>query len=244
MIIISKFHDYYDSGMTYGIDKELRFIRKTEKIDKQLEIPEKITELMKDLPKVYDYYRSQQFTAQPFIIIFCGQVHLGYHFFNLKDPKDKNYYVRHTDPDIYTYDLPSVEKVIQKYEPEMFKTFRNKDTLFHRILPSFKYDVLERAFKKFEDKKMDVGIHLDEESPILYLGYDDRDFIYIKNPVLRKLQFFKKVNSFTAFQNISMFIGGICSKTFPPTVELSEKDRIGKQGFDKWSFRKKGENSK
>ena len=34
MLIISKFHDYYDSAIAYGVDKECVYNRKTEIIDK------------------------------------------------------------------------------------------------------------------------------------------------------------------------------------------------------------------
>lgn len=244
MIIVSKYHDYYDSGMSYGIDKTLRFIRKTEKIDKFLEIPEVIVELLKDLPDIYNYWNNKnQLTARPFIIVFCGQVYLGYHFYNLRGPKHKRVMMYYVDPDIYTYDLSSIEKILQKYDKDRYKTFHEKGSL-HRLRASFRYEDLERAFKDFKNKKMDISIHLDEEAPVLYIGYDEKVHIYIKNPVLRKLQFYKIMNAFEVFQDISMFIGGVCSKTFPPTVELKEKYRIEKQGFDRWSFRKMGKNSK
>ena len=245
MIIVSKYHDYYDRAMSYGIDKTLRFIRQLEETDKLLEMPESLTEMLKGPPDVYDFWnKTHEFSARPFVIIICGKVHLGYHCTNLKDPEYKNRATYPIEPDIFIYDVPSLEKVIEKYDKDTFKTFYKKSEYSYLNRTSFKHDDLEKKFEEFKDKKVDISLHLDEESPILYIGYKNRDFLYIKNPILRKLQFYKKINAFQAFQEISMFIGGTVAKTFPPTVELSEKDRIEKQGFDKWSFRKMGKNSK
>ena len=246
MIIVSKFHDYYDSAMSYGIDKTLRFIRQLEETDKLLEMPESLTEMLKGLSDVYDFWNknTHDFSARPFIVVLCGKIHLGYHCSNLKDSEYKNRYCFPIVPDIYVYDLLSLEKVIERYNKDLFKTFYEKSKYSYLSRTSFKHDGLEKKFKEFKDKKIGIGIHLDEEAPILYIGYKNRDFVYIKNLVLRKLQFYKKMNAFQVFQDISVFIGGVVSKTFPPTVELGEKDRIEKSGFDKWSFRKMGKNSK
>ena len=247
MIIVSKFHDYYDRAMSYGIDKRLRFIRKLCVIENLFEMPENLTEMLKGLPDIYSHWNNyNQLSIRPFIVILCGQVHLGYHFYNLKDPSYKHRISYPTDPDIYVYELFSLEKVLKKYDKEEYERFiKKRERKISSIFgASFSHESMEEIFKRFENKKIDIGLHLDEESPILFIGHKNRNTIYKKNPILREIQFYKKVNAFTAFQNISVFIGGVVSKSFPPTVELSEKERIGKAGFDKWSFRKKGKNSK
>jgi len=52
------------------------------------------------------------------------------------------------------------------------------------------------------------------------------------------MEFFKIVDPFTAFQELSMFIGGIMGGKSPIMIEVADKDRIAKHGFDKFSFRK------
>lgn len=245
MIIISKFHDFYDSGMSYGIDKTLRYIRKTEEIDQLRETPKNLIEILRDLPDVYDIWDKNfhDFSARPFIIILCGKVHLGYHCFNLKDFSKKNGSLFLTVPDIYVYDLLSLERVMKKYHADGYDRFYEKSRYsFNRI--SFKHEDIGKAFEEFKEKEIDIGFHIDEKAPVMYLGHKGRNFFYVKNPLLRELQFYKKKNAFQVFQEISMFVGGVASKIFPPTVELSEKDRIEKSGFDKWSFRKMGKNPK
>lgn len=247
MIIVSKDHDYYDLVMCHGIDKSLRFIRKFVEIEKRSEIPNSLAKMIKDLPGVYDFWNdTHECSIRPFIIVLCGKIYLGYHCSHLKDPcyKDRTYNVIYLPiPDIFVYDLSSLEKILKKYNKDLFEKFHKKRLYFlNRTL--FKHDDLKEKFKKFKDKKIDINIHLDEKAPILYVGYKKQNIVYIKNPVLRKFQFYKVRNAFQVFQEISMFIGGVASKTFPLTIELSEKDRIKKSGFDKWSFRKMGENSK
>jgi len=244
MIIISKFHDYYDSGMSYGLDKNLRYIRKREETENVSEMPKQLYEMLKKLPDKYDYWQnSVLFSVRPFLIVLCGQVYLGYHLSGLKDPNYKNPLPEQTLPDKYIYNLHSLKKILEKYSKDEYQSFLKKSPTY-RFLKSFNHDHLEEAFEEFGDKKIGVDIHIDEKAPILFIGHKKREYIYIKNPVLRDIHFYKRLVAFTVFQNISMFIGGVVSGTFPPMVELSEKERIQKQGFDKWSFRKMGKNSK
>lgn len=60
----------------------------------------------------------------------------------------------------------------------------------------------------------------------------------ILNPVLKEIEFYKKIDSFTAFQELSMFISGIMGGKSPCMIEISNDDKIAKHGFDKYSFRK------
>ena len=51
-------------------------------------------------------------------------------------------------------------------------------------------------------------------------------------------EFYKVIDAFTAFQEISMFIGGVLGIGEKEIVEIEDKYKIGQHGFDKWSFRK------
>jgi len=237
MIIISKEYDYYDKIQAHGLDKDLRFIRKSSEITNALEIPSNLIKMLRGLPDKFDYWdNSVKLIIRPFIIIFCGHIYLGYHLI-LKDCSNNDL------PDIYVYDLNSLEKVLKKYDPVGYSGYLKKGR-FLQFSTSFKKSNLLNVFQEYKNKKIDIDIHLDQRAPILYIGYDNRRVIYKKNPLLRELEFYKKINAYTAFQEISMFIGGVVSKEFPPTVELKEKDKIMKKGFDKWSFRKMGKYSK
>ena len=59
------------------------------------------------------------------------------------------------------------------------------------------------------------------------------------NPNLKDLQFQKYKDAYSTFQDIQSYISGILGITTPETLELSDKSKILKAGFDpKISFRK------
>jgi hypothetical protein len=49
------------------------------------------------------------------------------------------------------------------------------------------------------------------------------------------------MDSFTAFQEISMFLGGVLGAGEKNIVEVEDKYKITQHGFNKWSFRKEPE---
>ena len=57
------------------------------------------------------------------------------------------------------------------------------------------------------------------------------------NPCLKDFEFFKVVDPFTAFQEVSMYLGGVLGVGEPNTVAISDKMMACKKGFDKQSFR-------
>ena len=61
---------------------------------------------------------------------------------------------------------------------------------------------------------------------------------------LGDMRFFRVLAAYDAFQRISQWISGVLPKNQNPTVEITDTVRAAKHGFDKWSFRKPGPNSK
>ena len=47
-------------------------------------------------------------------------------------------------------------------------------------------------------------------------------------------------NSYSAFQDIYMYISGVLGNTEKNMVQISDKDMLYKRGFNKWSFKKEG----
>ena len=59
----------------------------------------------------------------------------------------------------------------------------------------------------------------------------------VYNACLKDLEFFRLFDTYTAFQEISMFLGGLAVplKEIP---HVPDKIMVGAKGFDQWSFRK------
>ena len=54
---------------------------------------------------------------------------------------------------------------------------------------------------------------------------------------LQQLEFFKVLDPYTAYQELSMWVGGVIPKNPNPMVEITnDAVKIAKHGMDKWSF--------
>jgi hypothetical protein len=68
----------------------------------------------------------------------------------------------------------------------------------------------------------------------------NQSYELVINPLLKKYSFFKMRDPFSAHQELYQFVGGYLKQPTRPMVEISDKDKVHKHGFDKWSFRQKG----
>lgn len=74
------------------------------------------------------------------------------------------------------------------------------------------------------------------------LGLDPRQPFTMLNPPLSMLNAFEVIDAFQAWQECSMFIGGVMPGRQSPMVEVSNETKIEKAGFDKvYSFRRRPE---
>lgn len=62
--------------------------------------------------------------------------------------------------------------------------------------------------------------------------------VFIKNPILRDFDFQRNVDSYTAAQEIEMYLGKLAINETPPMPVGSDEVIAASKGFDKWSFRK------
>jgi hypothetical protein len=102
---------------------------------------------------------------------------------------------------------------------------------------------LEGYYKKLFDtiqnqintRTVEPFIELD--CPIFLLRKNNTNAFIVKNPCLRNFGFEKVKDPYTAYQEISMFIGNELAKQVDPQP-LSDKDRLIAHGMDPvWSFR-------
>jgi len=225
MRIISDFHDYYDAVQATGQDQTLLYLRKV------------VEEETKDYPfPIIDYYRCWRWfnrlpspCVEQFIVGFCGKI---YPVINYGD----NVYCHNIeDVDLYM-EANYREKVLEEYRHPL------KHSRHHRYwdaaLCRFVFD---NWFKEVKAKQNAFGhIFLKHKCPIFiaYCGesrYANKRFVY--NGKLKDCDFFRVMEPFTAFQEISMFLGGMAMPN-RPIPEVSDKDLAAAKGFDKFSFRK------
>lgn len=86
--------------------------------------------------------------------------------------------------------------------------------------------------------KDDIFLH--EKAPIIAV---DGDLIRI-NPNLRKMDFHTIMDPFTAYQELSMFLGNNMAQQLDPVPKTTDELKAHAHGYDKWSFRTHKEDSK
>jgi len=234
MRIHSKFKDYYDTALSHGIDKTLHFVRKTETLERNKktdDVFEKVEKVFNDIPLQQKYWRSDRTSFMPIVIFFCGKTYLVYHF-EAKTSLDVKEDYFHKLEQLLEY-----EDIIEKTKKTKYKPWR--PTLH------FTQETISNIMKTINGQPHKLNVDL--KTPIIvaklkgsgYYGYKKDDIEIILNDSLRQYNFMKHADPYTAFQELSMFIGGVIGSPDPPMIKISEKDKIISKGFDpKYSFRK------
>ena len=221
MRIISKFKDYYDSALGYGIDPTLVYLRKEENIN--------------NLPMKYRLNSGRNFRSNYdiFVIGFCGNLYScvrtwkkeGEIVYDQWGEWDKTNSVP-----IFHYDLDECIEIIEDNE--------RQDWIAKEKVEDFKELIKRTDF---------INFFQEYKVPTFILGQGEYNLsgpTFIINPRLKDFQFFKVIDAYTAFQEISMYLGGVLPRKEPDTVDVSEACKVHSKGLDSWSFRKKGPNSK
>ncbi len=233
MRIISKFRDYYDSVQGYGQDDELVYVRN------------KFEENTTLLPMLSTRHGFRDLVSRPDrveqkMVGFCGKIYPVVHM-----------------------EMGSVEKFcytkeeVHNFVMEYWDKPRKEMYLGHNYGYRYYSPLITRRSLQlfFEDVKVKVDSfkNLVEENncPIFIAEYgkyykDPNKIVY--NARLKDVGFYRLFDSYTAYQEISMYLGGVLGLTNrrgKPTYQgekmddtVSDKDMITAKGFDKYSFRK------
>lgn len=229
MYIISKFKDYYDGVVgTMGIDKTLVYERKTIEIKDNKKMLKEFrgfrnwNNIHKNhfLNIGYADTKSKKYENNNFFIVgFCGKLYLGWKF----EYKVKEWNNRKIIEVIKTDIIYGYENAKKYLKTNFWRSNLNDDVEY-----VMKYDPINM----FRELNAPIFIYdSDRRSP-------RKSDIMIINPILKEWEFYKIIDSFTAFQEISMFIGGVLGIGEKEIIEIEDKYRIAKHGFDKWSFRR------
>jgi hypothetical protein len=245
MRIISQFHDYYDGCMAHGFDPKCIYKRDIKEFEGEKVFPAPIflkDRLQASRPNSWKERRLHWSNKQYHhgMIWFCGHV---YPYIELNGPL-KSSEVCATHEAIYCYDVNQVEDAIMCYgtkeEKSVFelrgRSFRHRKgrTMKELFQQFFMNNSIPAGFSREEvvSTLCKLGV------PCLKLDMPYRPTI-IFNPKSTDVQFYRVMNTFTAYQELSMFISGVMGGQAPPMVPISDKVRLEKHGFDEWSFRKK-----
>lgn len=262
MLILSKHHDYYDGVAHAGIDKTIVYKRLIRTLSPKgpatfsnTELPTQFQEIKihpYGVPEVVhnglkielDLTGARMGLFKSFgisdeiqtrgIILFCGK---AYPYCSIRVPTGtKNHcgYIEYRR-DCF-YDNESANMALHA---------AYKHVVDKGLVRGWELDWVRRVVKDFDhtkralpvaekwSKEVILDLHISLGAPIVNVSGTIES-----NVNLKELQFQKIVDPYTAFQEISMFIGGVLGNPEKEMTELTEKDRINQHGFDKWSFRK------
>lgn len=243
MKIISKFSDYYDSGIAYGIDEKLRFTRKSVIVDDVISIksPSFINSDKKgEALRAVLYFK---------LLGFCGDIYPLAHIVLEKRVRENKIESYVPLKEAFAYDVESVRNFLDSYIRTISKKRKKHQGINgYHMGSSWKRDLHIKAFfdKKFVKSealffKYNVPYFLAE----VRLEKGINGYYYSKNkntllPILKALKFSQVKSAIDAFQEISMFLGRLRSQE-DNTVMIGDKYLAQAKGFDCYSFKKEPE---
>lgn len=246
MRILSKFHDYYDSCLAYGADPKTIYLRNEKEYESNKDWPVQIhtTPLRIRLRGIVGRFLGRWSEYDHGTVLFCGKSYPYVCFYKKTEfinPLTKQ--LNRTTEPVYCYTLEQVAEFFSKHgskeeKLQYFKSVVRKENSFKRA-----FEVFFQQNQQLTEKTI-TDILFKFESPCIHLAIRADNHSgdkLVANPELKKLQFYRIVDAYTAFQELSMFISGIMGGSVPPMIEISDKIRAEKHGFDKWSFRKQKE---
>jgi hypothetical protein len=235
MRIIGKTRDYYDSVRAFGIDPNCVYIRKREEADiKDIDFDfnsvfyTDISYNKNRFPFLGDGRGNGDFHWKMYIIGFSGRLYpcvkLEYeHTIYHKTEKFVSYVYDPADiiDFLTTHKLKKIIKIYQETGGWNNLTEEKMNGFF--------------AYVKGKDKECEDLFHL-ERIPTFVLNILDKKLVW--NEILEDFQFYKVVDTFTAFQELSGYISGVLGGQSPKTVDISNEVMIHKRGFNDMSFKK------
>ena len=248
MRIISKFSDYYDSGMKYGTDPNILYVResiehkrtwrKRCEYDEAHAVVTKVLDAGETRERWHRHTIDGRFTDSTIVVLFCGKIYPC-----LKLSVEVKTFPCVTKNTHYCYTFEQVESVYKEHlSKKELKSFYEPRTR-RRRWSRWNRDTFIEGIKKFFSLSGAsngdlLDFHHAKEIPVALFVFDHQ---VVYNPCLKDIKFFRIMDNFSAYQELAMFIGGVLGGKSPKTIEVSNDIKIAKRGFDKWSFRKEPE---
>lgn len=219
MRIISKLRDYYDSVQSLGQDQSIIYLRETKEIETR---------------KHYVY--PQSFTAC--MIGFCGDVYAVLHARFQGDLEGWCYSAEDCDR--------FVEGNVKDWDRDRYfgigsKRRRRRSFSSYNNYASYTTQAGIKTFFENWNTKGHVSLEkiFHEHNAPIFVWEPTRTVI---NPLLRPYEFFRVKDSFTAFQELQGYVGGVLRAKVNPVPDIPDEIMQEIKGFDhEYSFRKEPE---
>lgn len=236
MRIISKFHDYYDSAQAQGQDKSLVFVRQSEQFAPAGQYPgipgpvqvfhaqaQRLTPGGIGLPLRGAWQRVDVAFA---LLLFAGKL------FPFAEVKRQHSTRLGADAAFMVYDYAELDGVLSEHGYDL-QSRNRRDRAWLGRTKGVRAPIDDFFALRDSDQLM---LHaLEHKLPVL--SWRRQMDLLDVNPRLADFQFYRVLDAWQAYQELSMFLGNIAAPERHPVV-IEDKFRIQQHGFDKWSFRK------
>lgn len=249
MRIVSKFKDYYDKAMGEGTDRSLTYVRqRIELTPSQFEKKFGSGMFFKSFNAPYVYYPVSQnaWHIYSFAIGFCGKLYPALRIEVGVGENDANGFPQALKV-IFAYSIEDIDDyVLKHYSREGYDQYYNGPEYNRKGHYKFTHwsseFVRSKFVKYFKDNRSDITGHkiwsaytTPTFTHIIGDSFDNNE--YIINDALHKYQFIKIMPPYQAYQEISMFLGGMAVPSKPMPI-IPDVLKAETHGFDKFSFRK------
>jgi hypothetical protein len=232
-IIKQGVHDYYDVMISqYGYSTEGNTFDRTLTVINQIDPQSYILNRWDSTPTSPHTIRTdkRRFTCWFYNIIFCG---VEYPLLHIKND-DISMFVRDiVDEHIYSYDefieFANTHNIVIDEKEKTYKWSYSVNVLSHEFLKKFFINNCNNRDNYIKDKIV-IGL-------IKFSRYSTPPSVII-NPVLKEYKFYKIMDPYTCYQELSMYVDGMLTYPGNLMVDIEDKYRIAAHGFDhKYAFR-------
>ena len=213
MRLHTDFHDYYDNAVGYGIDENVFYSRFTEKVE------------------IFVKSRFDHAGVNGGLLGFCGTIFPFVLFARYENSEIVERYC--------AYNVEEYEKKTDEWGNDGFAFSRRFAEQYRKIQSKRRENQKSKARQFFVDwYSQSNDVFLEFKVPVWTVMLGRNSSAGLINPCLKDYGFERIKDSFTAFQEISMYLSNILVEQ-KETAVVEDKFRIEKHGFDlKTSFRK------
>ena len=244
MLILSDFHDYYDVVTKQGIDKSIVYDRRETKIP----LDQFNSQCIQDYPVIREFYEDIKYYSSHtmyscriesvLIIGFCGKFYPCIEFYEEGCPPaipTAKTYIHYTYKDTEEF----MKLRLTTKDLEAFFAPKSKFPRHHSFINKLDQHGLKALFSKYSGVKNDE-LFIKTKAPVVI--YQNNQYHSLKHTIytnysLKKLQFYKAIDPYMAYQELTMYISGVLGTSRPEPIEISDRDMKFKKGFDEKSFR-------
>lgn len=239
MLIISDFHDYYDTSIGYGVDKKIVYKRTTQEFfssRRKADAPvltgvHNVIRQLEDKYQLGGVFRGVSIGPySEFYVGFCGKVYIG--LYARVDAQTRQPITRFTWKDLQKnhpieFYWQESDFLPGEFEKPRQRGWQSKDSPNHSVQrwfeknpPHVGHDFLD----VFTSNKVASFVHFSHK--------------LVVDPRLKDYEFQRVMGSVEAFQEIGMFISGVLGLGEREMIVTEDKYIALSKGFDQHSFRR------